>query len=315
VGAARRSLVRAVVFSLAGSSLYAVNEVASRMAFSEQVLKHAPWSFSKAGTIGLCPRQFYKRYVERKPDRSNNAKSKVGSAVHRVIEDALREPELSTDALMEAAAEAEHLTTEEAVTARTFLPNIDRYLRWDAAFCLKHGVVKKLIEFEGAILPDFTPTHYDDPRAVLRGRIDRGFETKNADMVISDHKSGKRKTLDEHQAQLNIYRVFVVACYPHIRSVQPFIHYVETGKLDWDKPMTAAQVRARLFPWVEHYLNKHHYTLLAMEKGTPDANKGWQCEYCGFPTAAECGEGQAHVVARVAERERKNPKSLPIVDV
>lgn len=282
------------------------------MEFSDLVLQYAPWSFSKVGVIGTCELQFFKKYVQKKRETTASSQSKVGVVVHEALEMGVNDDDLSVDALIDSAAEKHALTTDEHARSREFIPPAEAFLGFLRRFCMLHGVTRRMVEYEAAILPDFTATAYTDPKALIRGKVDLGLVTGNNDLIIIDHKTGKRKPIDEHAAQLNVYRLFAAAHFPQIRGVQCAIHDVNTGKVDWDRPMTRQEIVSRLQPWLVTYLNKQHYALQALQEtvvaGTePTPKTGWQCSFCGF--VDDCPVGTAEHKRREAERAAKATRS------
>lgn len=282
------------------------------MAFTETVLKFAPWSFSKAGCMGTCELQFFKKYVEKKKDTSASSQSKVGNVVHKVLEDAVQDPALSLEGLMQSACEEFKLTIDETIDATCFLPKIGSFLAFTRKFVAQHKVKQILVEFEAAIFPDFSPASYSDPGALIRGKIDLGLITGNNDLVLFDHKSGKKKPLSEHSTQFNVYRLMGAAKYPDLRAIQCAIHYVEDGDVQWDRPMTIAQINSQLRPWMEVFLNKNHYALERMlQSGAPEPKTSWACSFCG--QVNDCPAGQAEFDRRAAEKDKK--KRLKVANV
>lgn len=311
------------------------------MDFTDSVLRHSPWSYSKCGVLEKCVLQYHKKHVQRKRELGESSESKVGVAVHYVTECVTKEDTAPTDELLNRAVERGKLTLTEKDAMMSFVPKVEKFADWLRNFIHQNGVTETLVEHKMAInrrfedVP-FMPTRpwtpeellvpwtgreperpagkplngeeltravLDGTAPVMRGLLDLGLMTRNNDLVIIDHKTGKHRNIADHAAQLNIYRLFAVARYP-VRAVQCAIHYVETGRIDWTPPMTAAQVRAVIQPWLVTYLNKQHYRLQLVDGPTPPQPEvGWQCSYCGF--VHECEAGRAEAILRAEKRKNK----------
>jgi hypothetical protein len=241
------------------------------------------------------------------------------------------------------AVERGKLTTAEHDMVRAFVPKVAKFSEYLRAFIHKHGVHTTLIEHKMAINAAFqavpfmptrpwregeleelikqnkAPRNPEDGAVlsgeelaeairngtapIMRGVLDLGLITKNNDLIIMDHKTGKHKPLSDHAAQLNVYRLFGVASYP-VRAVQCAIHYVESGRIDWTEPMAAERVRREVQPWLEVFLNKQHHRLQLVDAPTPpNPEIGWQCSYCGY--VQECPEGKAEAIRRAELKKIK----------
>lgn len=275
------------------------------MEFSSYVLNHAPWSFSKFGSVEKCQLQYYKHYVEKKRAQGSSTESKVGVAVHYVSEHVAKNDMAPTVELLDEAVRVGKLTTNEVDAMMTFVPKVERFSDWLRNFIHKHGVTQTLVEAQMAInhrfesvpfmpstpwseeelLTPWLPTDREPERPderplsgaaliaavlagtgpIVRGVLDLGLITAANDMVIVDHKTGKHKNIADHGPQLNIYRLFAVAHY-NVRSVQCAIHYSESGRIDWTPPMSREQIIRQLRPWLVLYLNKQHYKLKLIDE-------------------------------------------------
>lgn len=271
--------------------------------FDEQVLRHAPWSFSKIGSLEKCKRQYHRTYVLKMRGADSGPEARIGVMTHRMLEHALQADTMPTDELFDAAATKEKLSVEEADVARTHLSAIDRFIRFARTFMQHHGKDTSLIEHKMAIAKDFSPCEFFGP-GLLRGVIDWGVLTRANDLVIFDHKTGKPKPLDQYSVQLNIYRLFGAAHYP-VRSIQCAIHHVATGRVEWTKPWTRERIERELRPWLAVYLNKQSRKLQMIDEGNAAPETGWPCGYCGH--LAACEEGQVAEVVRAAKKKAAKP--------
>ena len=280
------------------------------MAYDERVLKHAPWSISKANLLGLCSRQFAFKYVEKLKEGRKSAASRVGTAAHAVLESA-RKATLDADALSQEAhriIEAEGLTHAEAVEVSAKVPSIADYVRRVNAFKAEHGVKRELIEHQLAIDAQGQGVpFFDNKNGVLRGVIDDALWTADDVLVIIDHKSGRKKPIGEHSTQFYAYMALAVGNFPDLRGVQCAINYFGEPRLDWfprfdgsGGPWAREEVLLHVVPWLETYLNRLTKRLAVLDSGSPNPETGWQCEYCGY--VDRCEEGSAHAASRKAKR-------------
>jgi RecB family exonuclease len=272
------------------------------------VLKFAPWSFSKHDTLLSCPSLFNRSYVLHDKGVDDSSPSRVGTAVHSVLEEPVASdgvPVSDADRLDHHAAGA-NFTPEEHEKSRTFLDQVKKYKEWEGRFCAQHGVTFRRKELEAAIGVDFRRIGYNDPKALMRGKMDVVLLTGNNDLVIIDHKTGKKRQQDDHARQLYVYHVFGVALFPNVRAVQCAIHHVVDGSFDWEPPRPADLVRKQLHPWLTHYLNKHDPALRAILNGVAPTKPSWKCGFCKYKNA--CEAGIAENAQRAAEKERKKLK-------
>lgn len=245
----------------------------------EHVLKHAPWSISKAGTIEKCSTQFDYKYGPNKiKELVQYQQATVGVAVHKALEMALDGTMVKT--AFRHAIDQCGLTTNEAEEVMSFYDQVDRFVKKMLAFQKTHGVLpqNRYIERRWALKADFTKTDFFDKTGFFRGVVDFGMLTAANDLVIIDHKSGKQKPLEEYAAQFKSYCLMALAMIPSLRGVQTAVNFVQTDQLVWNKYVTAEVITKEYRPWLVDYLTKSCAGLLK----PPIAIKGWYCDYCGY---------------------------------
>jgi hypothetical protein len=282
------------------------------MAFEPIIIKHAPWSISKVGVLELCARQYLHKYVEKLKESTKSDAGRIGTSLHSVLEYGLKNPEKALDVIVEVVIANDKLTSEEELVVRTKLAAIEEFIERMEKFKLQTRPKQIVVEHKVALSPDFKPVDFfaKEGTNVLRGVIDYAQLTHDNVLLVIDHKSGRRKPIDEHAVQLNAYRIMGLAAFPEARAVQCAINYVGATKLDWAPrrdgspgPYTREEVEQFLHPWLEMYLNKQGRKLLTLDSGSAEAETGWQCEYCGF--ASQCDEGKIEVNRRRAKRGEK----------
>lgn len=275
--------------------------------FTEAVLQFAPWSFSKHGALQSCPSLFYRSYVKHEKGIETSSPSKVGTAVHGVLEAPAGSD--TTANLLDHEVKSGKLTQDEHNTATTYMDQVDKFNLWQDKFCEQFNVTERYKELEAAIDVNFAAIPYNSPSALMRGKMDVVMRTGNNDLIIMDHKTGRKRHQDEHAVQLYVYQVFGLALYPDIRSIQTAIHHVADGSIDWERPKSAEVIRTQLYKWMEQYLNKHDRALKNILLDIAPTHPSWQCNFCRFKNVCEDGIEE---IARQAEKKLK--KKLKVID-
>ena len=231
-----------------------------------------------------------------------------GVVLHEILELCSKDAGQLLNVVCDEALEKHKVGHEEALKVRAKLPVVSDYLDRIQAFKRKNKVVKEFIEAQFAILPDFTATTFDDKRAILRGVVDHGLQLENGLLIVIDHKSGKRKPVQEHEAQFSAYKLMAAAQHPEIIGVQCAIHYIGNPELQWGigpiskapAPWLRKDIEKTLRPWLVHWLNARTPALQEAAQENPPGKPGWPCDYCGY--VSRCPEGLVQVQARRAKR-------------
>lgn len=267
------------------------------MTFHESVLRAAPWSISKAGSLERCQRQYERKYVLKLAEGPSPKSGRTGTAVHYVLERGLLEDNDAPEflkACLEHVAHEKKLLVNEVLDAEVFLPYCGDFVRRVRAFKLKLGVKQLLVEHRLAIRPDFAPGEFFDKEGLLRGVIDLALITGDDVLVVVDHKTGRPKPIIYHHEQMYSYALMGAAHFP-VRAVQGTIHYVGETELSRMTAMSRDYIEGELRPWLVKYLNRLADKLALVEAGNAPANTGWMCEWCPHVFEPECPEGRAHV--------------------
>jgi len=258
----------------------------------EHVLKHAPWSISKAGVIEKCSQQFDYQYGPNKiKSLQQYQPATVGVAVHKVLELAL--DGLPLKQAFQHAIDQGELTTNEIDELKSFYDQIDRFVKKMVAFQKKHGVIpqNRMLERKWAIKPDFTSTEFFDKKGFFRGVLDFAMLTASKDLIIIDHKSGKEKDIKEYEAQFKSYCLMAVAKLPEIRGVQTAINFTLTDSFPWNPFVSRQTIIDEYRPWMIDYLTRVTTGLLK----PPEPIKGWFCDYCGYKSICTAFGGTGRV--------------------
>jgi RecB family exonuclease len=278
----------------------------------ESVLRFAPWSISKAGSLQRCQRQYERKYVLKLAEGPSPKSGRTGTAVHYVLERGLLDDNDSPESMkanLEHIANEKKLLVNEVLDAEVFLPYCGDFIRRIRAFKLKFGVKQLLVEHKLSISPEFGPLQFFDKGGLLRGVIDLALITGDNMLIVVDHKTGKPKPITFHYEQMYSYALMGVAHFP-VRAVQGTIHYVGETELSRMNGMTRDYIDSELRPWLVKYLNRLVEKIALVEAGNPPHNTGWMCEWCPYVFEPECPEGKAHV-----QRKGHVYKPSPIVNL
>lgn len=247
------------------------------MRFPEHVLANGPWSISKMGVIERCSLQYDFKYGSQKqPELVQFAESRVGTAVHAALENALKGLEVKR-ALLHAQDDYE-LTSAEVEELNSRSEQIERFVAKMAKFKQRYGVTQESIEEKWAMDAEFKKASFFDKGVFFRGVVDLAYMTSSGDLVIIDHKSGKQRDLSYYETQLKVYALMGLARFPHIRGVQTAINFVMADQVDWAGHVTADKIRSEYAPWLVGQMTKACEGLLK----EPTPNKSKLCDWCGY---------------------------------
>jgi hypothetical protein len=262
---------------------------------SELARKHAPWSFSKLETAESCPAQFGHKHVSKTAPAPAPSDTKVGIVAHAILE--RRVQGLPEAAAKKAASEATPLTTQEQEMLRLLDESMDDFIRRFDAFCKREGVTKVLCEVAWGFTDDYQPVDFFDPRVYFRGKLDLGAVTRDNDLYLIDHKSGRAKPLERDQKkrqQLQAYAVLALPNMPDVAGVRGGIHFMqgdEDLRIQFGKYLPAALLRATYVPWLFGRICDAAENLVEPLQARPAPR--WPCAWCGYQ--ASCGAYQRMV--------------------
>lgn len=244
------------------------------MGFSALAHQFAPWSLSKA-QASSCPFKFNVQYVQHKSGAKKHADTKVGTAVHEVLEKVLAGGDFQS--AMTVAALKHELTTPEVEDLKSYAHNIKRFIERFEAFKTKKQITEQFLEKKFGMTDDRQNIGFSDHLVFFRGVWDIAMRSQNGYMIIIDHKSGTVKPIDTYADQLNLYAVAAICMYPDLLGVQSAVHYVQSEEVVWSPVHSADYIRRELFPWFENYIEE-----AAKRAQLQHAVQGWYCEYCEY---------------------------------
>jgi len=259
-------------------------------------MRYAPWSNSKAKMAMNCPWQFRRKYVEKTKGVEPPASSrrKVGLAAHETVEALLKRPDVPIRNIM-AIQEGKHqLTSAEADELSLYKSQILEFGERIKKFVASKGAETKsplLVELRMAISPSFEPCEFFDNSGLFRGVIDLGIPTAGGNLVVIDHKARAKGRLEWYMEQLRGYQVLGVygLKIPDYvtRAVQPAVHYILDGTIDWIPAMTRREISIRMRNWLIEFLNK-----AGAYGNKEDQWTGIHCDWCGYTEMCEAFQKQ-----------------------
>ena len=262
---------------------------------TEFVIKHAPWSISKAEVAKQCPHRFYLQYIEKK--RMNLPPSRallIGTAVHSALEYALGgNGKLSVNKSFKIALVEHKLTTVEIEEARGLQPSVENFIRKFQAYKKRHDTTPPAIEQKLAIDFDGNPTGFWDKKGLIRGFIDMSVRFNGRPhALIIDHKTGKDHDLKYYEKQFRAYTLFLRATTPELTHIKLGVNFIRADRVEFQKGMVDVRDIEPIFEQVLTFLNDstaeaHNHKLV---------RPGPLCDWCDYksicPAHADGADGK-----------------------
>jgi hypothetical protein len=251
--------------------------------------KFGPWSFSKMETAESCPAQFGHKHVTKTAAAPAPSDTKVGIVAHAILERRIK-GEQDKDA-RRAAIEKDPLTTQEQDSLRTLGEAMDEFLKRFDVFCKREGVTRVLCEEDWGFTETYGKTGFFDKDVFFRGKLDLGAITRDNDLYLIDHKSGRAKPLDRDQKkrqQLQAYAVLALANLPDVAGVRGGINFLqgdENLRLQFNTYTPADRVRAVFAPWLYMRINAAAENLEGPLEARPATR--WPCAWCQYQAVCE----------------------------
>jgi hypothetical protein len=213
-----------------------------------------PFSFSSIKKFETCPRQYAEIVVYRNfQDVFTSAKGEYGDKLHK-----------SADAYVQRGGEIDN-------EFQFLQPTLD---------ALREIPGEKLTEHKMAVLPDGSPTRWNDPDRWFQGIADLCIVSDKPTAYCLDYKTGDVKYADTDQLELMAMLMF--AHYPHVTKVKGRLLFVlsqqprdrtvlrEENERLWQKwrekdARRVAAIAANNFPPKESGLCKKHCQILTCE--------------------------------------------------
>lgn len=183
--------------------------------------KITAWSYSRFGTYMECPFKAKCKFIDKLPEPGSSAMDR-GTAMHALTEEHITG---KMSGKPEEVAKAEEFRDE---FMKSILPNIAE----DAALAKKGN---PRAEEMWAFTPSWNPTGwFDMSSAWCRIKTDLVFwrDEKKGELVIVDHKTGRRQ--EAHRAQLSLYALGGFIMVPEAKHISTEVWYLDQGK-PWTK--------------------------------------------------------------------------------
>lgn len=231
-----------------------------------------------------CPRLFHFRYVQKIPEPEVMPETRIGKAIHKVIEEHLMGAAIA-DAIAGARAELAEVEQPRFDALVTGIPPLVSRL---AQFRKQRRISRQLVEYSLAIREDLTVTQFYAGDAYYRGVLDLGYLFDDDSIALLDHKTGARVPGTSIADQLEGYAVLAAAAFRHARSFWLGVHWVGERAVEWAKPLTAEVIHDRAMP---NLLDNIEAAALAVSDG-PRPNTGTWCDRCSY--RAQCPASRDH---------------------
>ena len=256
---------------------------------SELARKYAPWSFSKLETAESCPAQFAHKHVRKTASAPATSDTKVGIVAHAILE--RRVQGLPEADAKKAASDASPLTTQEREMLQLLDESMDDFLRRFDAFCKREGVTKILCEEAWGFTDAYQKADFFGADVYFRGKLDLGAITRDNDLYLIDHKSGRAKPLARDQKkrqQLQAYAVLALPNVPDIAGVRGGIHFMqgdEDLRIQFGTYVPAALLRKTHVPWLFGRICDAAENLVEPLQARPAPR--WPCAWCGYQASCD----------------------------
>lgn len=279
------------------------------MQLDERVLRYAPWSYSKVGTLS-CGSLFSRKYIKKEAETLKAQSSRVGIVAHSVLEAGLLTPGIDLEQVYRELVVKSELTREEQVDCSAKLPGIKDFLTRIEQYKIDEGVTEEFIEHKLAFNVDLKPIDFFDKTGLMRAVLDLGMRTRDDYVTIIDHKSGKKQPIHKHTGQLYTYMLMAIIAWPWAKGVLSGIHYIGEPKVDWfpspngaPGAWTRKDIATICGPWIQQLLQGTSRKLAQIETGGPAPETSWACGWCGYLNS--CSAGQAYKEAQSSKRKLK----------
>lgn len=258
---------------------------------SDLARKYAPWSYSKAETAEICPRQFQHKHLLKTGAAEYGSDAKVGTVAHEILEH--RVVGVANAEARKKALDNNPLVSDEMEMLRALEENMEEFLVRFERFCKTQGVTKILNEVEWGITENYRATGFFAKDVYFRGKVDLGMLTRDGTLFVLDHKSGEPKkplTQDaKKRQQLQTYGVLAAPNMPDIAGVRAGIHYLlgktADDRLQWTDFVPKYQLERAYAPWLYGRINECASNLAHERFEARPAKKmpkGFPCHWCNY---------------------------------
>jgi len=249
----------------------------------DNVIKHAPWSYSKADAALSCPFLYQEQYVKKhKPEGAVNLPMEIGNTAHKILELALQG--LSVDKAYDRIVAHGDLLYDVQVGVQIYREAIEDFVKGYETFKATQGVKKTLVEAQLGFTADLKPAgFFDNDNCLFRGKVDVLSLLNNKNAVVIDHKTGMPKPIRDHVRQFEVYSVLAVVNFPEVTSVRGAVHNMKAEKnkkgtrTDWAPEYPVEAVLGTVWNNIVEWLAE-----AADSAETQEPRKSWKCKNCVY---------------------------------
>lgn len=243
------------------------------------------WSPSKIKTLRQCPLKYYLQYIKKMkietPASQDTTARDAGKALHSILEymaKGLTHPE----AVLKTKMEYKKGMDEWQKYVEPNLYNVRRFVERFEEFSKVNPVEKLCPEVKLGVRRDWSLCDFFAPDVYFRGIVDLTILLKNKDAIVIDHKKGGTAEfgLKNYEAQLNPYKILVLAKFPHVQNVSAGIHFVEEGTVPIGNKTSAEQIIEMERPKLVYDINCGVEAV--QELGVFKHKRGSYCKYCDY---------------------------------
>ena len=148
-----------------------------------------------------------------------------------------------------------------------------------------------MCEVDWGFTDTYTPAEFFGKDVFFRGKLDLGAITRNNDLFLIDHKSGRAKPLardEKKRAQLQAYAALALPNLPDIAGIRGGIHFMQGAedlRIQFGTYYTAEHVRSKFAPWLFDKINDAAENLVEPLQARP--GRRWPCAWCGYQSVCD----------------------------
>lgn len=240
--------------------------------------KYGPYSPSRL-EVARCPYRFRREYIDKDVPKEGSEAANRGAAVHRVLEwymVTLLEKKTPNPLWVNKAIE--EFPVKEPENLQFIRQAAENFLIKVYPYPLETVVgVEEFVAIDEA----GKPCDYDDPKAMLRGKLDV-LNIAGTMATIVDHKTQRNiETADTFQQ--GCYALMTKAAYPYLTQIDSVLHFCAPELNFYSNPATWDDLAL-----LNLKLDMERFVAMAeaIDPKTEEACPGWHCRYC--PIIDEC---------------------------
>ena len=219
------------------------------------------WSFSRLEVFEKCAYQAWLKYVQKRPEGSNEKRDKALEKGRRVHD------------------EAEQYIRGELESMPAELKKFEDDFRKFQALYAEHPELV-VMEEDWAFTTDWLPTGWFDDNAWLRLKVDRlhWLDDEQTAARLTDYKTGRKEGNEvKHGQQGQLYAIACFMQFPKLEALEVEFEYLDHGKKSLRKTYTREQAVERFLPM----FTKRGLALTEATEFRPRPNR-INCAWCPY---------------------------------